>query len=188
MISIIFAYSISNDKENMAFGLNGGLPWIHHSEDLKQFKRDTQDNILIMGVETFKSLPKLLPNRYHVVISNKSGSEFTCKNGSKPHDVIYYDDKSDIPELIKNYRFAKLRDMSIIGGASLIRSCISIADRVIISKIDGEYNHDVTLNKREIVSELEKHELKAFSLTGFYTKVPFTKVVFTKTGEYNHVL
>ena len=45
---------------NLGFiGLRGGLPWIKHTEDFKLFKKLTKDQTLLVGYNTFQTLPNL---------------------------------------------------------------------------------------------------------------------------------
>ena len=56
---------------NAAIGKAGTLPW-RYPEDLKNFKKLTIGNTIIMGRKTWDSIPKRfkpLPNRINVVIS-----------------------------------------------------------------------------------------------------------------------
>ena len=64
-ISIIVAIA-----ENYAIGLNNSLLW-HISDDLKRFKKLTSGHTVVMGRNTFYSLPiRPLPNRKNIVISD----------------------------------------------------------------------------------------------------------------------
>lgn len=70
-ISIIVAIG-----ENYAIGKDNRLLW-HLSDDLKRFKKLTTGHTLIMGRNTFLSLPNgALPNRRHIVISDVPGETF----------------------------------------------------------------------------------------------------------------
>jgi len=70
-ISIIVAIA-----ENYAIGKDNRLLW-HLSEDLKRFKKLTMGQTLIMGRNTFLSLPNgPLANRRHIVISDVPGEQF----------------------------------------------------------------------------------------------------------------
>ena len=70
-ISIIVAIAV-----NRAIGKNNRLLW-HLSDDLKRFKKLTTGHTLIMGRNTFLSLPNgALPNRRHIVISDKPEESF----------------------------------------------------------------------------------------------------------------
>ena len=54
-------------------GLNGTVPW-HYSADLKRFKRVTLNSTIIMGRNTWDSLPfKPLPERRNIVITSRPG-------------------------------------------------------------------------------------------------------------------
>ena len=63
MINIIVAM----DK-NRVIGKNNQLPW-HISDELKNFKKFTTGNTILMGRKTFESIGRPLPNRNNVVIS-----------------------------------------------------------------------------------------------------------------------
>jgi len=70
-ISIIVAIAGNN-----AIGKDNRLLW-HLSDDLKRFKKLTTGHTLIMGRNTFLSLPNgALPNRRHIVISDVPGETF----------------------------------------------------------------------------------------------------------------
>ncbi|MFZ5939360.1 MAG: dihydrofolate reductase [Bacteroidota bacterium] len=62
--------------ENLAIGKENRLLW-HLSEDLKRFKRLTTGHTVIMGRNTFLSLPNgALPNRKNIVISDRKDESF----------------------------------------------------------------------------------------------------------------
>jgi dihydrofolate reductase len=54
---------------NDAIGNKGALPW-HIPSELRLFKSITEGHTIIMGKNTFASLPSLLSNRHHIIISN----------------------------------------------------------------------------------------------------------------------
>ncbi|MDP7465479.1 MAG: dihydrofolate reductase, partial [Candidatus Marinimicrobia bacterium] len=57
--------------ENGGIGKDGNLPW-HISEDLKNFKRLTSGFTILMGRNTWESLPvRPLPERRNIVLSSK---------------------------------------------------------------------------------------------------------------------
>ena len=73
MLNLIFCVDNSG-----LFGRKNNLPW-NFKEDLKYFKDITtnfnkinnDNNIIVMGYNTWISLNKKLPNRINVVISNR---------------------------------------------------------------------------------------------------------------------
>ena len=62
---------------NRALGKDNQLLW-HLSEDLKFFKRTTQNHPIIMGRKTYDSIGRPLPNRTNIVVSTQ------LKNGDLP--------------------------------------------------------------------------------------------------------
>ena len=63
MLSIIVAKA-----SNSVIGGNNDLLW-RIPQDLKRFKEITTGHTIIMGRKTFESLPRVLPNRKHIVIT-----------------------------------------------------------------------------------------------------------------------
>lgn len=78
---------ILNRDENNIIGVDSELPY-HIKEDMKWFQKHTLHNIVVMGYNTWKSLPKRpLKNRYNVVISKNHQDELLNKN-PKPHKTF----------------------------------------------------------------------------------------------------
>lgn len=60
--------------KNLELGKNNDLIW-HLPNDLKYFKKVTSGHVVVMGKNTFKSLPKILPNRKNIVLTFPDDSE-----------------------------------------------------------------------------------------------------------------
>ncbi len=73
MLALIVAVA-----HNRVIGKDNTLIW-HLPNDLKFFKEKTTGHVIIMGRKTFESLPFLLPNREHWVITRDKGFDV---NGS----------------------------------------------------------------------------------------------------------
>lgn len=58
---------VASDR-NGAIGSDGDMPW-RQSTDLQHFKQITSGGIIVMGRKTWDSLPGVLPNRRHIVLS-----------------------------------------------------------------------------------------------------------------------
>ena len=63
-LSLIAAIGSSNE-----LGKNNDLIW-HLHEDMKFFRTQTSGKTIIMGRKCFESLPGLLPNRKHIILTN----------------------------------------------------------------------------------------------------------------------
>ena len=117
MISIIAAVA-----KNRAIGYQNKLIyWLPN--DLKRFKALTTGHTIIMGRNTFLSLPKgALPNRRNIVLSRTANAFPGC-------DVY-----SSLEEALKHC--APDEDIYIIGGASVYTQALKIADRLCLTEID----------------------------------------------------
>ena len=116
MISIIAAVA-----QNMAIGYqNKLLYWLPN--DLKRFKALTTGHTIIMGRKTFESLPKgALPNRRNVVLTR---SQITFP-GAEVFPSLQAALASCAPE----------EDVFIIGGASVYKEALPLADRLCLTEI-----------------------------------------------------
>lgn len=121
MITIIAAIGRNNE-----LGKNNDLIWQLPS-DLKFFKEQTSGKTVAMGRTTFLSLPKLLPNRKHIVLSPETDFNKDIT------DVTIFDDKDTFVNYCKDQD-----DIFIIGGASIYNMFIDIADYLILTEIDAE--------------------------------------------------
>jgi len=124
---------VAHDKNN-GIGFNGKIPW-YISEDFKWFKRQTTDKIVVMGTTTYFSLPKKsrpLPNRDNYVLCNE------CEYHSKinKEGAKFFTTMEDVID------FSEGKDVFIIGGASIYKQFIDLADYLYITKIDKEFECD----------------------------------------------
>ncbi|MBQ4023563.1 MAG: dihydrofolate reductase [Prevotella sp.] len=116
-ISIIAAVA-----RNRAIGRdNKLLYWLPN--DLRRFKNLTTGHTIIMGRRTFESLPKgALPNRRNIVLS-RSQREFPgCDCYASLKDALNHCQKDE--------------DIYIIGGASIYKQAMPVADRLCLTEID----------------------------------------------------
>lgn len=134
--------------KNNELGKNNDLIW-PIKEDLKFFKNVTTGHTVIMGSNTFYSLPKVLPNRTNIVLSRK--------NLVLPEGVILY---HNIDEFLNDYE-DKDEIVFVIGGGTIYRLFIDKADEIYLTEIDKECREatvyfpefDKELYDKEILSE-----------------------------------
>lgn len=117
MISIIAAVA-----RNRAIGFQNKLIyWLPN--DLKRFKQLTTGHTIIMGRNTYLSLPKgALPNRRNIVLST------TVK--AIPGCDVY----PTLEAALQSCRSDE--DVYIIGGASVYQQALPLADRLCLTEID----------------------------------------------------
>lgn len=93
----------------------------HIPKDLAFFKRKTVNHVIIMGRKTFESLPCLLPNREHWVITRD-----TSFNKARSFNSI-----DDVLEAIDPNV-----DYYIIGGGEIYKQFMPYADCLYITEVD----------------------------------------------------
>ena len=109
--------------QNGAIGnKNGLIYWLPN--DLKRFKALTTGHTIIMGSNTFRSLPKgALPNRRNIVLSRKGG-EFPGTDTYASLDAALSSCDS-------------LETVYIIGGEMLYNSAMPIADILCLTEVEN---------------------------------------------------
>lgn len=119
--------------DNGVIGREGEMPWTH-SEDLAHFKETTMGHPVIMGRITYEAivdrLGQPLPGRTNIVLTRselelpESVARATSIDAAieiaATHDEICY----------------------IIGGASVYRATLSIADQLILTELHESYDGD----------------------------------------------
>ena len=107
---------------NNAIGFENKLIyWLPN--DLKRFKELTTGHTIIMGSNTFRSLPKgALPNRRNIVLSRKESGFPGCETFSS------------LEEALANCNDTEL--VYVIGGEMLYRTAFPLADILCLTEID----------------------------------------------------
>ena len=107
---------------NNAIGFENKLIyWLPN--DLKRFKELTTEHTIIMGSNTFRSLPKgALPNRRNIVLSRKESGFPGCETFSS------------LEEALANCNDTEL--VYVIGGEMLYRTAFPLADILCLTEID----------------------------------------------------
>lgn len=106
-LSIIYASSVDG-----VIGRNNEIPW-YIPEDFKSFKEITssgQQNVVIMGKNTFNSIGKALPKRENIVL--------TTDKSFSPENVVVKESIEDALSYIKNKEKETNTeiDVFVIGG------------------------------------------------------------------------
>ncbi len=164
-ISIIVAVA-----KNNAIGKDNKL-LCHLSEDLKRFKKLTTGHTVIMGKNTYYSLPvRPLPNRRNIVITDVANEQIdNCEMAYSIEDAI---SKMDAEK--ENF---------IMGGASIYRQFMPLANKLYITWIHHEFEADtffpdVNTLEWEIIS---KDDFKDIDDKNPF---PFTYAVYKRKGKY----
>lgn len=113
---------------NGEIGANNKLLW-NIPEDLRFFKESTIGHVVLMGRNTFESLPKPLAKRITLVVStsayNDEDKEFALEWG--------LDDSAIYSNELNNNKFF------IAGGGQLYKSTFDVVDELWITQVEKDY-------------------------------------------------
>jgi len=112
---------------NRAIGLNGEMPW-HLPGELQHFKKTTMGKAIVMGRKTWQSIGRPLPGRQNIILSRDA--HFLAPGC----DVV-----SSLDEALKK---AKGDDVMIIGGGVIYEQAMPLANRMILTLIEAEFEAD----------------------------------------------
>lgn len=160
MISIIVAVS-----EDLGIGMNNELLW-HISEDLKRFKKLTYGKTVIMGKKTWESLPrKPLPGRRNIVLTDTQDETF--------EGAIMAYSISDSLE-----KCSDSKEIFVIGGGSIYRQFMPLADRLYITFVHSKAEADVFFP--EIDSAIWKVIYQEAYNPGISAGIPYTYIIYDR--------
>jgi len=157
---MVLAIIVAISPEN-AIGVGGKLPW-NLPEDLEHFKKLTTGQTVIMGKNTWKSLPEKvrpLPGRTNIIITDevlgaKGAMEFFTLD-----DALTAAKKTG-------------KEMFIIGGAYLYSTTINLVDVLHISHVKRSVKGDVFFPeiKGSIWKCVEEEDHKDFTYKKYVRK------------------
>ena len=156
-LSLIVAIGKNNE-----IGKDNKLLW-HIPEDLDFFKKNTLGKTILMGSNTFYSLPKMLPNRHHIVL--------TVEGNTFPSEVEVFYDFEKLLERIKSSE----EEIVVIGGAMIYKEFIDYVDTMYITEIDKSFDAD------RFFPEIDKNEWKGKVLSKhIYNDLRYSHVKYTR--------
>lgn len=126
-------------------GKNGDLPWPYMVADMKWFVQHTKRKIVVMGRTTWESLPKKLPDRINIVITNQDipGPDMLVK-GDPP--AVMAEIQAAYPD----------QDIVIIGGAQVYKDFYAFAEKVHVTLVQELYQGDTYFDIRNLMQQAYK--------------------------------
>jgi len=113
---------------NGVIGDRNRLPW-HVPEDLRRFRELTMGHSIIMGRKTWESIGKPLPGRQNIVVTRQRDFQASgAQVAASLHAAIR---QASLPEPV-----------FVIGGESLYREALPLAQLLYITELDREYEGD----------------------------------------------
>jgi len=140
-ISLIWAMA-----KNRVIGINNQLPW-KLPADMKWFRQNTLGKPIIMGRKTFESFGgKPLPDRKNLVVTQ---------------DENYHADNAVVCHSIEQalQQVNDADEVMVIGGMSLYKQTLPIADRLYMTVVDADVEGDAWFPEFDLSDwdQLESH-------------------------------
>ena len=114
--------------EQRVIGKNNDLPW-RLSADLQYFRRITMDKPIIMGRHTHESIGRPLPGRRNIVVTRQA--DYVADGCEVVHSL-----DEALALCVQAF------EVMIMGGASLYRQTLPLADRMYITRVHASVDGD----------------------------------------------
>ena len=150
--------------QNRVIGKNGGLPWPSIKNDFKWFKEFTSGKTLIVGKNTFDTLP-LLKNRECLVLVKEdkimvaNPNQYLVNNNSMTGQLITMEDIESYSQFRKEY-------LIVAGGSKTYTKLLPYIDEFYVTHVNGSYDGDTYMPEfehlftiQEIVKEFDGHKV-----------------------------
>lgn len=133
MIEFVWA-----EDQKHQIGLDGHLPW-RLPADMAHFKEKTIGHPIIMGRKTFMSLPRLLPQRKHIVLTHDQDLKKKYQDNDQ---VTIINSIAELGDYIQNHQGEKL---CAIGGVSIFKALLDQVDVLEKTEIDATFEADTVM-------------------------------------------
>ena len=150
--------------KNRVIGLSGGLPWPPIKEDFKWFKEFTMGKKLIVGKNTFDTLP-MLKNREILVLTRKVEelshitNQYIVNNNGLSGKII-----NDVSDLNTD------PDIIVAGGAKTYVRLLPYITEFYVTHVNGSYEGDTFMppfedlfTQQEVVKEFDGHKVVKYN-------------------------
>ena len=127
MKNLILVACIGKKNE---LGINNDLIW-KFAEDLQTFRSITAGAHIVMGRNTFFSLPKMLPGRKHLVIAHTPDG--------LPDEVVIFQSVEAFIEFAESYNDI----IYVIGGGVIYKELLPYCEKLILTEVDATYDGGV---------------------------------------------
>ena len=155
--------------QNRVIGKNGGLPWPNIKEDFKHFKEFTMGKTLIVGKNTFDTLP-LLKNRECIVLTRPVAgidayitNQYMVNNNAMTGQMITMEDVESYSRFRKGY-------LIVAGGAKTYVKLLPYITEFYVTHVNGNYDGDTFMppfedlfTQQEVVKEFDGHKVVKYS-------------------------
>jgi len=145
---------------NGVIGRDNALPW-RLPEDLSHFRTTTIGHALIMGRRTFESIGRALPGRRTIVVTrDPQWAHPQCERaGSLAEAIELAATPGPDPTIATD-------EAMVVGGAQIYRDALAIADRIVLTEIDADFEGDAWFPAPDPRDWIEASRREAVSAAG----------------------
>ena len=129
--------------------LNGKMPWPKNSNDLQWFKKNTLNQVVVMGRLTWEDpfIPTPLKSRFNVLVTKKNPSLY-----SEADHYLHGDLKVELKNLESEF---KDKNIFIIGGPEVLKQVFSLVNEFYLTRIYGNYHCDKFISLVDIQNSMK---------------------------------
>ena len=115
---------------------DGSMPWPKNSSDLKWFKKNTLNAIVIMGRATWEDpfMPSPLINRLNILVTNQDKKKYPGADEYISGNII-----DVVVSLTQKYNN---KDFYIIGGSEILNQLFELVEEFYLTRIYGDFECD----------------------------------------------
>lgn len=124
--------SVAAIAENRVIGDDGEIPWESLPEDKEQYRALVADAPVILGRRTFESMLDDLPGRSQIVLSRED----------RAFDVETAYHARNVEEAVEIADSLGAEVAYVLGGAAIYALFQPHLDRMVLSRVPGEYEGD----------------------------------------------
>ena len=144
---MIKAIMAADDNGGISKGLS--MPWPKNSKDLQWFKKNTLNQVIVMGSKTwedpFMSTP--LKDRENILITTKDNSFYPGANVYIKGNIV-----DEILKLEKKY---SNKDIYIIGGPEIVKQTFDLFKEFYLTRIYGNFECDKFIDIKKISNTMK---------------------------------
>jgi dihydrofolate reductase len=142
-------------------GLDGSMPWPHNKTDLQNFKAVTTGHAVVMGSQTWASLPRSLEDRM----------QYICTRKLRVEPKITYNARTitgDIPTLLQELEYHH-KIVWVIGGLDIYKQAWPVIQEWNVTIHPDLYTVDKRINLQAIYDEFDL--VHSYSKAGLQFKI-----------------
>lgn len=167
--------------KNLGIGTKDDIPW-KVKEDLRFFREKTENNIVVMGWNTFASLQmKPLPNRLNIVLTTKHYSP------EKDHEQnLIICNMDECMKVLDDKKIVNNLKIYIVGGEQVYKLFLPYVTKIHLTEIQHEDNYEFTKFFPKITENFRISEVSELKTCKEDPKLKYRFITYINDHDYKH--